>query len=104
MMRVVPLMNRTDFLRSTIHRSLSHSRHKTDMNSLREMMPADMFQYCQEHGLLDAMLQETPAATVATATESPNKSGPADVTKGSRLAPSDYDGAQGQRPAARSSP
>jgi hypothetical protein len=56
----------------------SHGRHKTDMTSLREMMPADMLQYCQEHGLLDAMLQEaTPAATVAPATASRDKSGPA---------------------------
>jgi hypothetical protein len=75
------------------------------MTSLREMMPADMLQYCQEHGLLDAMLQEaTPTATVATSTASPNKPGPAEVTQGLRPAPSDYEGAQGRRPGARSSP
>jgi hypothetical protein len=66
------------------------------MNSLRDMMPADMLQYCQVHGLLDALLQEP--ATAATA--APSKAGPPEVAKG----PSDYDGAQGRRPAARSSP
>jgi hypothetical protein len=66
------------------------------MSSLRDMMPADMLQYCQEHGLLDALLQEP--ATAATA--APAKAGPAEPANG----PSDYDGAQGRRPAARSSP
>jgi hypothetical protein len=65
------------------------------MNALREMMPADMLQYCQEHGLLDAMLQETSAAAAAAATTtSPsNKPEPTQGAKGARVASSDYDGA-----------
>lgn len=63
------------------------------MNALREMMPADMLQYCQEHGLLDAMLQETSAAAAATTTTPSNKPEPTQVAKGARVASSDYDGA-----------
>jgi hypothetical protein len=42
-------------------------RHKTDMSTLREMMPADMLQYCQEHGLLDAILSRDSDSDPASA-------------------------------------
>lgn len=33
-----------------------NSRHKTTIPVLREMVPDDLVNYCQEHGLLDAVL------------------------------------------------
>jgi hypothetical protein len=43
-------------------------RHKTNMNTLREMLPVDMFQYCQEHELLDALLVDSAPVVTHEAT------------------------------------
>lgn len=37
-------------------------RHKTTIPTLREMVPDDLVNYCQEHGLLDSVLGESDTA------------------------------------------
>lgn len=42
-----------------------HSRHKTTLPVLKEMLPEDLLNYCQEHALLDTVLGEPEAEDAA---------------------------------------
>jgi hypothetical protein len=41
------------------------NRHKTTLPVLKEMLPEDLLNYCQEHALLDTVLGEPEVENVA---------------------------------------
>jgi hypothetical protein len=41
------------------------NRHKTTLPVLKEMLPEDLLNYCQEHALLDTVLGEPETENVA---------------------------------------
>lgn len=58
------LVKRLYNLRNSL--ALLLDRHKSNLQSLKDMLPEDMLAYCQEHRLLDVMLDPVAAEAAAT--------------------------------------
>jgi hypothetical protein len=52
-------------LRFTLLLCFALNRHKTTLPVLKEMLPEDLLNYCQEHALLDTVLGEPETENVA---------------------------------------